>query len=220
MLMITRVSDVYTLRVFVLDLARNGELQSKISRLGSLSLACSRYYTAQLIDALEYMHNKGVIHRSATPHLNICMPSNLTIETSNRRIFSLTTIFVLSLRISGQARFSVVAQNVQRRGLAPRSISRLNYLIVARRARGAFGLFLAELEVTFLCSSDLWSLGCILYQMISGKFTFQGLSEYLTWQKIKQLDYTFPDGFNEQAKDLVQRLLVCTYTLCLAFLSS
>lgn len=57
-------------------------------------------------------------------------------------------------------------------------------------------------------SSDLWALGCIVYQMIAGRFAFHGLSEYLTWQKIKQIDYTFPDGFDEQAKDLVQKLLV------------
>ena len=57
-------------------------------------------------------------------------------------------------------------------------------------------------------SSDLWALGCILYQMVAGRFAFHGLSEYLTWQKIKQLDYSFPDGFDEQAKDLVERLLV------------
>jgi len=42
--------------------------------------------------------------------------------------------------------------------------------------------------------------------MIAGRFTFTGLSEYLTWQKIKQLDYTFPDGFDLEAKDLVQKL--------------
>lgn len=44
--------------------------------------------------------------------------------------------------------------------------------------------------------------------MVSGRFAFQGLSEYLTWQKIKQLDYSFPEGFDEQAKDLVNKLLV------------
>lgn len=57
-------------------------------------------------------------------------------------------------------------------------------------------------------SSDLWAFGCIIYQMISGRFAFQGLSEYLTWQKIKSLDYTFPDGFDEDAKDLIRRLFV------------
>lgn len=55
------------LPVFVLDLAPNGEMQSRISRLGSLSLASSRYYAAQIVDALEYMHGKDVIHRCATP---------------------------------------------------------------------------------------------------------------------------------------------------------
>jgi serine/threonine protein kinase len=49
--------------VFVLDLATNGEMQSRISRLGSLNLSCSRYYAAQIVDALQYMHDKDVIHR-------------------------------------------------------------------------------------------------------------------------------------------------------------
>ena len=44
--------------------------------------------------------------------------------------------------------------------------------------------------------------------MIAGRFAFQALTDYLTWQKIKQLEYTFPEGFDEQAKDLVQKLLV------------
>ena len=44
--------------------------------------------------------------------------------------------------------------------------------------------------------------------MIAGRFAFHGLSEYLTWQKVKALDYVFPDGFDEQAKNLVRKLLV------------
>lgn len=51
--------------------------------------------------------------------------------------------------------------------------------------------------------------------MISGRFAFQGLSEYLTWEKIKRLDYSFPDGFSEDAKDLVQKLLVSIQTISL-----
>lgn len=67
------------------------------------------------------------------------------------------------------------------------------------------------------CSSDLWAIGCIIYQMIAGRFAFQGLSEYLTLQKVKQMDYSFPDGFDEHAKDLVQKLLVCKCLLRFPF---
>ena len=48
---------------FVIDLAVNGEMQSLISRLGSLSTRCVQYYAAQIADAMEYMHSKDVIHR-------------------------------------------------------------------------------------------------------------------------------------------------------------
>ena len=49
--------------------------------------------------------------------------------------------------------------------------------------------------------------------MIAGRFAFQGASDYMTWQKIKKLEYDFPPGFDEQAKDLVQKLLVCAPVL-------
>lgn len=57
-------------------------------------------------------------------------------------------------------------------------------------------------------SSDLWAIGCILYQMISGAFPFQGASNYLMWVKVKTLDFTFPNGFDVDARDLVLKLLV------------
>ncbi len=44
--------------------------------------------------------------------------------------------------------------------------------------------------------------------MIAGRFPFHAPSEYLTFEKVKRLDYTFPDGFDEDAKDLVQRILI------------
>lgn len=54
---------VLTLVDFVIDLARNGEMQTLLSRMGSLSLNCAQYYAAQVVDAIDYMHSKGVIHR-------------------------------------------------------------------------------------------------------------------------------------------------------------
>jgi serine/threonine protein kinase len=77
--------SVFFTIVFVLDLARNGELQSRISKMGSLSVECSRYYAAQIVDALDYMHGKGVIHRSVPlPTLHF-LPHPPNAATSNLR---------------------------------------------------------------------------------------------------------------------------------------
>ncbi|KAG1684821.1 3-phosphoinositide-dependent protein kinase 1 [Nymphon striatum] len=57
-------------------------------------------------------------------------------------------------------------------------------------------------------SSDLWALGCIIYQMLSGSPPFQAANEYLIFQKILKLDYVFTDEFSSVAKDLVKNLLV------------
>jgi len=64
---------------------------------------------------------------------------------------------------------------------------------------------LSRTEVTF--SADYWALGCIIYQMISGLPPFRDASEYLIFQRVCKGEYTFPFGFPETPRDLVQKLL-------------
>lgn len=77
-------------------------------------------------------------------------------------------------------------------------------------------------------ASDLWAIGCILYQMLDGNPPFQARhvwaviekktkllndlsyrSEYAIFQKILKLEFDFPANFPEVAKDFVTKLLVC-----------
>ncbi|KAI0633279.1 kinase-like protein [Trametes polyzona] len=157
---------------FVLDLARNGELQTRIARMGSLSIECVRYYSAQIVDALAYMHSKGVIHRDLKPE-------NLLLDDAFRiKITDFGTGKILDSGGEPTKTFVGTAQYVSPELLEHNESSK---------------------------SSDFWALGCIIYQMIAGRFVFRGLSD---WQKIKQLEYSFPEGFDEQAQDLVRKLLV------------
>ncbi|KAI0365672.1 kinase-like protein [Pilatotrama ljubarskyi] len=157
---------------FVLDLARNGELQTRIARMGSLSLECARYYSAQIVDALAYMHSKGVIHRDLKPE-------NLLLDDAFRiKITDFGTGKILDSGGEPTKTFVGTAQYVSPELLEHNESSK---------------------------SSDFWALGCIIYQMIAGRFVFRGLSD---WQKIKQLEYSFPEGFDEQAQDLIRKLLV------------
>ena len=60
-------------------------------------------------------------------------------------------------------------------------------------------------------SSDLWAIGCTVYFVIAGVPAFAAINDYQSFRKIEALDYTFPEGFYDAAKDLVQRLLVGLY---------
>lgn len=56
-------------------------------------------------------------------------------------------------------------------------------------------------------ASDLWALGCIIYQLLAGRPPFKGVSEYLTFQLITSREFEFPANFPPAARDLVDKLL-------------
>lgn len=58
-------------------------------------------------------------------------------------------------------------------------------------------------------ASDLWSLGCTIYQMLCARPPFRGVTEYLTMQKVQEgiKAVVYPDPFPEVAKDLIAELL-------------
>ncbi|OXB68854.1 hypothetical protein ASZ78_002269, partial [Callipepla squamata] len=49
---------------FGLSYAKNGELLKYIRKIGSFDETCTRFYTAEIVSALEYLHGKGIIHRN------------------------------------------------------------------------------------------------------------------------------------------------------------
>ncbi|KIY63618.1 kinase-like protein [Cylindrobasidium torrendii FP15055 ss-10] len=159
---------------FVLEWAQNGELQSLISRLGSLSLECSRYYAAQILDAVGFVHERGIIHRDLKPE-NLLLDENWRIKLTD-----FGTAVVLNSDLEPE-KFAGTAQYI-----APE--------IITKNESSK--------------SSDLWSYGAIVYQMIAGRFAFAGLSNYLIMEKVKKVEYKFPEGFDEQAQSLVSKLLV------------
>eukprot|EP00762_Andalucia_godoyi_P001382 ANDGO_04945.mRNA.1 3-phosphoinositide-dependent protein kinase 2 len=55
--------------------------------------------------------------------------------------------------------------------------------------------------------SDLWALGCVIFQLMAGKPPFEAESEYLVFQKILGLEYVFPETVSESGRDLVSSLL-------------
>ncbi|KAF2074147.1 hypothetical protein CYY_004550 [Polysphondylium violaceum] len=55
--------------------------------------------------------------------------------------------------------------------------------------------------------ADIWSFGCIMYQLISGKLPFKGFNEYQTFQLIIKRELIFPQNFDPVAQDLINKLI-------------
>lgn len=170
---------------FVLTYAKNGELLPYITKVGSFDVTCCKFYAAELLVALEHLHSLGIIHRDLKPE-NILLDENMHIlitDFGSSKILSEPTTQDAEdgQRLQRRNSFVGTAQYVSPELLSEKSASR---------------------------SSDLWALGCIIYQMVSGLPPFRSRSEYIIFQKILKLEYEFPDGFAPLARSIVENLLV------------
>ncbi|KAK3820949.1 MAG: kinase-like domain-containing protein [Linnemannia gamsii] len=165
---------------YVLELCQNGELLTYIKKLGSFDENCTRFYVAQILTAVEYVHSQGVIHRDLKPE-NILL---------DQRMYVKLTDF-------GTAKMLESSEDGTESDRANSFVGTAEYVSPELLT-----------EKAACKSSDLWALGCIIYQLLAGRPPFKGSNEYQTFQKIVKLEYTFPAGFPKTAMDLVSRLLV------------
>ncbi|KAK5134581.1 hypothetical protein LTR08_006367 [Meristemomyces frigidus] len=179
---------------FVLDLASGGELLGVLKKMGSFDVECTRFYGAEILDSVAYMHSRGVIHRDLKPE-NVLLDREMHVKITD----------------FGTAK---ILPDPQKRAVGGDGSSG-DPMDGAETDRAVSFVGTAEyvspelLRDKNACkASDLWAFGCIIYQLLAGRPPFKAANEYLTFQKILALDYTFPDGFPEVARDLVERLLV------------
>jgi 3-phosphoinositide dependent protein kinase-1 len=180
---------------FVLDLASGGELLGVLKRMSSFDEECTRFYGAQILDTIDYMHKRGVIHRDLKPE-NVLLDSHMHVKITD---------FGTAKILDSQRRMDDGGNGIPQMGSADSS----NHDRASSFVGTAEYVSPELLTDKNACkASDLWAFGCIIYQLLSGRPPFKGGNEYQTFQKIVALDYEFPKGFPPVARDLVERLLV------------
>eukprot|EP00878_Enallax_costatus_P040720 GHUV01047074.1.p1 GENE.GHUV01047074.1~~GHUV01047074.1.p1 ORF type:complete len:291 (+),score=88.91 GHUV01047074.1:747-1619(+) len=163
-----------------LEYCPNGELYEQLQERGSLPMAEAVQYAAEIVDILAYLRSKEVMHRDLKPE-------NLLLDEQGH----------LKLIDFGSAK-ALFLPPIER-GSGNRATSFVGTAeYVSPEVLNNTGISYA---------ADLWALGCIIYQMLTGLPPFKGASEYLTFQLIASRSVVFAEDFPPVAEDLVDRLL-------------
>ncbi|KIH67034.1 kinase domain protein, partial [Ancylostoma duodenale] len=232
---------------FVTDVAHYGELLVTLNRLGSFDIATSRFYAAEIVEALEFIHKYGVVHRDLKPE-NVLIRRNghimltdfgsaqiydeslfIDYEEENdsptqlrkvRQVRKFAEVVASSSASSSiesdeqpggfettrRATFVGTAQYVSPEMLrgddvGPPSVYTSYNSMESLKFLDTYGFIAA-----FRC--DYWALGAMIFQMISGQAPFRAINDFHLMNKIQKLDFSFPAGFPDVAKDIVSKLLV------------
>lgn len=131
---------------FAIEYHRNGDLDEYLEDQGPLGDESAKRITKNLLEALEFLHRKGISHRDMKPE-NVIIASK----------------FPLSVKLAnfGISKFSKPSNS--------RVIS-LRLGTVAYIAPEYFGIFGRNFKCTD--SADIWALGCLLYKMFTLKTPF------------------------------------------------
>ncbi|KAK6433229.1 serine/threonine protein kinase [Oleoguttula sp. CCFEE 5521] len=183
---------------FVLDLASGGELLGVLKKMGSFDIECSRFYAAEILDTIAYMHSRGVIHRDLKPE-NVLLDRDMHVKITD---FGTAKILKMETKANG----AVSSSNGEMAGNPMDGAETDKAMSFVGTAEYVSPELLRDKNACK--ASDLWAFGCIIYQLLAGRPPFKAANEYLTFQKILALEYSFPEGFPEVARDLVERLLV------------
>uniref|UniRef100_A0A4W6F0A9 Ribosomal protein S6 kinase n=1 Tax=Lates calcarifer TaxID=8187 RepID=A0A4W6F0A9_LATCA len=188
---IVKLHDVYTDQYhtyLVMELLRGGELLERIKRKKLFGEAEASQLLQSLVSAVSFMHEAGVVHRDLKPE-NV-----LFADEGEDSVLKVIDFGFARLCPAGSAPLQTPCFTLQY--AAPELFESAGY--------------------DKAC--DLWSLGVILYTMLSGQVPFQSEQRGMTssyaadiMQKIKEGDFSLDGeawkGVSEDAKELVKGLL-------------
>uniref|UniRef100_A0A6B2LA67 non-specific serine/threonine protein kinase n=1 Tax=Arcella intermedia TaxID=1963864 RepID=A0A6B2LA67_9EUKA len=158
---IKEVFETETNLYIVLELVTGGELFDKLLN-GAFSEDLSRNYFKQMLEATKYLHDQGIAHRDLKPE-------NILFKDETEEIIKLSD-FGLSRVVDKASFMQTICGTPQY--VAPE-------ILTSAKTEG-YGL-----------ACDLWSLGVILYIMLSGSQPFDDEKSTTIFEQIVNTDYSF-----------------------------
>ncbi|CAJ1942085.1 unnamed protein product [Sphenostylis stenocarpa] len=188
----------------ITDFCQGGELFALLDRqpMKIFKEESARFYAAEVVIGLEYLHCLGIIYRDLKPE-------NILIQKDGHVVL---TDFDLSFMTSCKPQ--IVKQSVPGKR---RSRSEPRPIIVAEPATQSNSFvgteeYIAPEIITGAGHSsaiDWWTLGILLYEMLYGRTPFRGKNRQKTFSNILHKDLTFPSSIPASlaARQLINALL-------------
>ncbi|KAI9780025.1 MAG: Cell cycle serine/threonine-protein kinase cdc5/MSD2 [Peltula sp. TS41687] len=171
----------------VLELCNNGSLMDMVKQRKFLSEPEVRRYVIQMCGAIKYMHFKNVLHRDLKMG-NIFLDDQMNVKIGD---FGLAALLLSSSEYNSERRRTLCGTP--------------NYIAPEVLAKGSKG---HDHKV------DIWSLGIIIFAMLTGFPPFQSKTQEEIYRKVKARSYGWPstetcaNQISREAKDLVALMLV------------
>jgi serine/threonine protein kinase len=175
-----------------------------------MSLNEVKFILAQLINILEYIHNRGIIHRDLKLE-NLLLDNNNKIKLID---FGSADMFFIQGKndklfkdyLDLKKKFRTYIRRQREFGKGNNQTDR-----IARNSFVGTVLYVPpEILQQQKCDPgcDFWALGIILFRLLTGSYPFNGDNNFLIFESIKKVNYTLPSNIPASAKDLIKKLLV------------
>lgn len=200
---------------FLFELCRVGDLSTFIRDYGKLNVKVTREFTMEIINALEYLREHNIVHRDLKPH-NILLDDTFHIKLADFGAAKQINPHIVDEQLKnlpfeeGHGDLSDSEEYELDSSSSVSDSSDEEDMAQLEMTQIGTTLYISPemLRYQQACfASDLWALGCIIYECLVGKPPFQGRTKFEVEGKILRGEYKFPTKFNKHAKDLIKRLL-------------
>lgn len=165
------------------------------------------YISAQIVIILEFLHKNGIVHRDFKPE-------NLLLNSKGElKCIDFGTADVVHIKGVNDKLFEDFTKIQNRFNNKPKNsiLSLHEESIDSRKSFVGTTYYIAPEMITDQdsvdTSVDLWAFGVILYRLITGKYLFDEMNDYLTFEKIKCSEFEICEDIQETGKDLILKLL-------------
>ncbi|XP_059478741.1 phosphorylase b kinase gamma catalytic chain, skeletal muscle/heart isoform isoform X3 [Neocloeon triangulifer] len=185
---IIELHDVFESNTFiflVFELCRNGELFDHLTNVVTLSEKKTRYIMKQVFEAIEHVHDKGIVHRDIKPE-NILLDENLNVKLTDFGFARVLKDNEKLFELCGTPGY-----------LAP-EVLKCNMF--------------EDYTVGYGQEVDVWACGVVMYTLLVGCPPFWHRKQMVMLRNIMEGKYSLStpewEDITDAPKDLIRKLLV------------